>query len=128
MGARICSFHLTPTHIGARALPDADRDTVTDSGDDCLLAADPGQLDSNRDGYGNACDTDFDGDETVGARDWLILARAFDSAVGSPAYDPELDADGDGAIGPAELLLLGASFAGPPGPSGLTCAGTAPCP
>jgi hypothetical protein len=113
---------------GPREEPDADSDGVTDAEDDCLLAADPTQLDSNQDGYGNACDADYNDDGTVGGSDWLALAQAFGSTAGSPGWDPDLDANGDGTVGGAELLLLGASFAGPPGPSGLACAGSPPCP
>jgi hypothetical protein len=64
----------------------------------------------------------------VGGPDWLLLARAFGTTIGDPGYDSDRDTDGDGAIGGPEFLLLGTSFAEPPGPSGLSCAGTAPCP
>ncbi len=111
-----------------REEPDADSDGVTDAEDNCVVAANSSQLDTNQDGYGNACDGDFNDDGIVGGPDWLRLGPAFGAIVGSPAYDPELDTNGDGAIGGPEFLLLGASFALPPGPSGLACAGSPPCP
>jgi hypothetical protein len=111
-----------------REEPDGDSDGVTDAEDDCLLVANSSQLDTNQDGYGNACDPDFNDDGMVGGPDWAAVARAFGATIGTPAYDAELDINGDGAIGGPELLLVGSSFAQPPGPSGLACAGTVPCP
>lgn len=107
---------------------DADEDGVCDAEDACLLEPDPGQLDSNADGYGNACDADYDGDGAVGGDDYLLLVGGFGARLGGPDYDPDLDSDGDGAIGAPEVMLLGSAFGGPPGPSGLACAGTIPCP
>jgi hypothetical protein len=111
-----------------REEPDADSDGVTDAEDNCLLAANSSQLDTNQDGYGNACDADFNDDGIVGGPDWAMLAPAFGATIGTPRYDAELDTNGDGAIGGPEFLLLGDSFTGEPGPSGLACAGTVPCP
>lgn len=111
-----------------REEPDTDSDGVADSWDDCLLTANSNQLDANQDGYGNACDADFNDDGTVDGPDWLQLASAFGATIGNPGYATGLDTNGDGAIGAAELLFLGASFAGAPGPSGLACTGTIPCP
>src|SRR5215470_15533550 len=76
--------------------PDADSDDVPDAEDDCLTTGDSTQLDSDHDGYGNACDADYDNNGVVGTSDFLMLARAFGSTVGRPNYVPALDADGDG--------------------------------
>jgi hypothetical protein len=112
----------------AREAPDADAEGVADADDRCTLVANPTQLDTNRDGYGNACDADYDDDGSVGASDFVALRQAYGSSVGDPGYDPDLDANGDGAIGSAEFVLLRSAFGYPPGPSGLACAGTIPCP
>jgi hypothetical protein len=111
-----------------REEPDVDSDGVTDVEDACLLVANSSQLDTDGDGYGNACDADYNGDGSVGGSDWLALGAAFGASVGSPDYDPAIDMNGDGTIGGPELLLVGGSFGGPPGPSGLACAGSPPCP
>ncbi|HZO10340.1 MAG TPA: thrombospondin type 3 repeat-containing protein, partial [Myxococcota bacterium] len=107
---------------------DADADGIINAADACRRAPDPDRTDSDRDGYGNACDADYDGDGRVGIADFLALGRRFGATTGSAAYAAAFDADGDGAIGLRELLLLGASFGRPPGPSGLLCAGSVPCP
>ncbi len=107
--------------------PDADADLFADYEDNCSETPNPGQLDSNLDGYGNACDADYNDDEVVGGPDLLKLINAFGSIQGQPGYDPDLDLDGDGVIGGPELLFFSNSWAEPPGPSGLDCAGTPPC-
>jgi hypothetical protein len=116
--------------IVARTLapPDSDGDTVPDPRDTCLEEPDPGQLDSDRDGYGNACDADYDGDGAVGASDYLRLGGSLEAGFGQAGLAPELDAEGDGVIGFRELELLRRELGGPPGPSGLACAGSPPCP
>src|SRR5262249_21699034 len=107
---------------------DRDGDGVPDAEDDCVDTPNPSQLDSDGDGFGNACDADYDNDGVVGAADWIQLSQAFGSTVGGPHYSTVLDADGDGAIGGVDLLWLAQSFGKAPGPSGLSCAGTVPCP
>jgi hypothetical protein len=111
-----------------REEPDADSDGVTDAEDSCLFVANPTQLDSDQDGYGNACDADYNDNGVVDNLDFLSLRKAFGATTGSAGWDPQLDADGDGAIGNAEFTLVRAAFGAAPGPSGLACAGSVPCP
>jgi hypothetical protein len=108
--------------------PDTDADGVPDARDVCRDHPDPGQLDVDADGYGNACDADYDDDGAVGSSDWAALTVALGSTGSDPRYEHRLDAEGNGAIGASELALLRRQFGGPPGPSGLACAGTPPCP
>jgi hypothetical protein len=115
------------SEVGVVDCPDADLDGVCDAADDCATSANPGQLDTDFDGYGNACDADFGNDGRVGLGDFLTLWSRFGASLGSPSYDPHLDTDGDGAIGLFDFLGLAPSFGGPPGPSGLACAGSVPC-
>src|SRR5262249_22763155 len=48
--------------------------------------------------------------------------------IGDAKYDPAVDMNGDGTIGAPDYLLWRPFFGHPPGPSGLACAGTRPCP
>jgi hypothetical protein len=111
-----------------REEPDADSDGVTDAEDSCVFVANPTQLDSDQDGYGNACDADYNDNGVVDNLDFLSIRKAFGETTGSPGWDPQLDADGDGAIGNAEFNLVRTAFGAAPGPSGLACAGSVPCP
>jgi hypothetical protein len=106
---------------------DGDDDGVCDEADDCLATPNPSQLDGDFDGYGNACDADYSNDGTVGIQDLMSLGAALGSAAGDPGYAPALDVDGDGAIGDPELAFFASQFGRLPGPSGLGCAGSAPC-
>jgi len=120
------SFCSSPGDL--REAPDADSDGATDTEDDCLFVANQTQLDSDRDGYGNACDADYNDDGVVGTLDFMRLRHAFGTTADSAGWDAQLDANGDGVIGSFEMNLMRDSFGAPPGPSGLACAGSAPCP
>ncbi len=108
--------------------PDADADGAADGADNCALLANAGQADTDQDGFGDACDPDLDGDGRVGGPDLLRLAGAFGAATGDARYDARADFDADGVVGAPDLLRLAGAFGEAPGPSGLACAGTAPCP
>jgi hypothetical protein len=96
--------------------------------DDCSLVPNPDQCDTDRDGYGNACDGDFDQNGRVDALDWSRLVRDRHAGVDS-GRGTDMNCDGvvDGADFPA-LHPPFASRGSAPGPSGLRCAGNAPCP
>jgi hypothetical protein len=108
--------------------PDSDDDGSPDPEDNCRDLANAEQLDTDQDGYGNACDGDFTNDGRVGGPDLLILGRSFATHVGDADYDARADMNGDGAIGGADVALWAPLFLSQPGPSGLSCAGTIPCP
>ncbi len=91
---------------------DSDNDGVFDALDNCLEASNADQLDVDGDGYGNACDADFDNDCAVNFADLALLKQAF---LGS---DPVYDLDGDGAVNFADIAGFKAQFLAPPGPSG----------
>lgn len=42
--------------------PDSDSDGVIDANDNCVYDANPAQTDTDSDGYGDECDSDYDGD------------------------------------------------------------------
>ncbi len=105
-----------------------DFDGVADAQDNCLIAANASQLDTNADGYGNICDADWNSpnDGVVGGPDLLEIGRCFGMASDPSCAD--VDCNGDAVTGGPELLCFGAAFGEAPGPSGLACAGAVPCP
>jgi hypothetical protein len=110
------------------ASSDQDQDGVPDDSDNCLLEANPSQLDTDQDGYGNLCDADFDDDGIVNLLDFGLLRSAYLTQAGHPSWNPEVDANGDGLVNVLDFGEFRAAYLGVPGPSGLACAGTAPCP
>lgn len=110
--------------------PDMDSDGTVDVQDICKLnptSPSPNACDTDTDGYGNACDADFNDDGTVGVPDFPTFSGAF-GTTGAPCFH-EADTNGDGTVGIPDFPTFSGSFGGPPGPSGLSCAGvTNPCP
>jgi len=119
--------------LGARAgiNGDVDNDTVPDHMDNCMLVrngaaeAPNNQCDTDRDGYGNACDFDVNQDNVVGLPDFGPFTAGFGGS-GHPTN--AVDANCDGIIGLPDFGVFTATFGGPPGPSGHSCARMVPCP
>jgi hypothetical protein len=108
--------------------PDGDADGVPDADDNCAEIANPTQADANLEGFGDACDADYDDDGAVTALDFSTLRAAYGSEAGGERWNAEVDHDGDGAITAADFTVLRSRYGSSPGPSGLVCAGAAPCP
>lgn len=69
------------------AQADSDGDGVADVVDNCVSISNPEQLDTDRDGLGNACDSDDDGDGVVDSLDAFPLDSRYrfdDDADGMP--------------------------------------------
>ena len=108
---------------------DQDGDGVCDDEDNCLSIPNPDQRDSDEDGFGNGCDTDYNDDLAVGIPDFGLFSPETGKNWCVPAYDPQFDANGDNVIGIPDFAVLLTFLGQPPGPSGLSCAGvTVPCP
>jgi hypothetical protein len=101
---------------------DADGDGLPNEADNCMDEVNPNQRDTDADGFGNACDGDYDNDGFVGLDDFSMFLDSF----GSASWDRDLT--GDGIVGLADFGSFAGRFGGLPGPSGLLCAGTPPCP
>jgi len=100
---------------------DADSDGVADAHDNCVNTANPSQLDTNYDGIGNHCDPDYWNDGTVDDIDFEIFSECYGGS------DPHCDLTGDGIVGGVDFGVFTSFHPGPPGASGLACAGTIPC-
>lgn len=96
---------------GPGPLSDNDTDGVSDSADNCLGVANADQRDTDNDGYGNACDGDFNGNGSVDFADLGTFKAAFGSA------DPLADFDGSGAVDFGDLGIFKSMFGQSPGPS-----------
>jgi formylglycine-generating enzyme required for sulfatase activity len=107
---------------------DADEDGVEDADDNCVEVANASQSDPDQDGYGTACDADFNNDGVVGGPDFAQFVASFGSSAGDPEYDSSLDLNEDGGIGGPDYGAFLSRFGESPGPSGLACAGSIPCP
>jgi hypothetical protein len=102
---------------------DADGDQVPDSADNCQSQPNPSQLDVDGDGFGNACDADFDDNGISGISDYGTFRSCYGQAVpasAGPPADPtcaESDMNGDRVVGVADYGLFRSGFGSPPGPS-----------
>ena len=118
-------------NANAGAVVDGDSDLVPDQFDNCVARANgpaegSNQVDADLDGYGNACDSDYNQDFATTTLDFSTFLNAFTGAV----PNLETDHNGDGATTTLDFSRFLADFQGlvGPGPSGLACAGvTTPC-
>jgi len=101
---------------------DADSDGTADERDNCInipnvpLATDPGgnaQLDTNGDGYGNACDADLNNDGVVNGLDVGPFTVEFGTT------GPDADLNGDGTVNGLDVGPFVSGFGQAPGPSAL---------
>ena len=92
---------------------DTDADGYSDIEDNCIETANPTQSDDDDDGYGNACDADFNNDGAVGMDDVGALLRGLNTV------NPVMDLDEDGVVGLSDLLTTYYALGTVPGPSAL---------
>jgi hypothetical protein len=120
---------LLPFGAWAGPAADSDSDGTYDPVDVCSLDPTVPSLcpfDTNADGYGNSCDGDFDDDGVTDFNDIPLfggdIGLGSDSGIGS-------DMNCDGVVDFNDIPVFGTQIGqGFPGPSGLSCQGTPPCP
>ncbi|NNF17054.1 MAG: hypothetical protein HKN70_09920 [Gammaproteobacteria bacterium] len=93
---------------------DVDEDGVDDSVDNCTLIPNAAQIDTNGDGYGNACDPDLDNNGIVNFTDVSLWAPLFNTVTSGDA-----DFNGDGVANFGDFAIFSDYFLEPPGPSAL---------
>ena len=118
---------------------DDDNDSAPDTADNCQFVANFTQVDTDQDGYGQFCDFDFNNDGSlVNNGDFaLALSQVGNLTCGPTGVPPcpgppynccVCDFNQDGICKNGEAAAVGAQIGKKPGPSGLACAGTPPCP
>ncbi len=99
-GALTASRSFSPAGQLVRALPDADDDGIPNGADNCVLAANANQQDSDGDRFGNACDHDITGDDRV---DWQDMLQVLGCVGHSVSVEETLHSAGPGAEGECGL-------------------------
>ncbi len=95
----------------AADVSNSDGDTIPDNIDNCTLTDNENQVDTDGDGYGNACDADFNNDCIVNFPDLGIFRTLF--------FQPnnQADLDGNGITNFVDLGIFRQLFFAAPGPS-----------
>lgn len=112
---------------------DTDDDGVWDVLDNCVLVANapPADCDTDRDGFGNACDGDFDnsGSNTASADFSNHFVPDFTGGGADSGVGTDMDCSGTVNANDFSVFFVPQfTGTGTPGPSGLSCAGSVPCP
>ncbi len=96
---------------------DCDGDGVPGDQDNCVDRPNPWQGDTDLDGYGNACDADYDNSGAVAGTDFNLFKTYY-------RYNVENgDHDCTGVVGGTDYGAFKMLYGQPPGRSGLSCAG-----
>jgi hypothetical protein len=119
-------------NVSAGPNDDVDGDGVKNLVDNCVQIANgnndqgnqTGPLDADRDGFGNACDADFNNNGTINVQDFALFSAAYGAAYpGSASYADTIDMNANGTINVQDFATFSAGYgSGLPGPSALKCA------
>ena len=94
---------------------DTDEDGIPDYADNCIFLANPTQVDSDVDGYGNRCDGDLDGNHFTNAFDTVLFRRQLGMPSDGPVYNPA-DINANGVVNSQDAVLFRQLLGSPPGP------------
>jgi len=103
---------------GPAPIADGDADGVVDALDNCTLAANPTQCDSDADGYGNRCDADLNDNGATNAQDSTLFRAQLGLPSAGPTYNPA-DLNCSGSVNAQDNVLFRGLLGQTPGPSGL---------
>lgn len=103
-----------------QALADSDLDGVNDDLDNCTLVPNPGQTDTDGDGYGNRCDPDLNNNCRIDFADLGLMRSVFFTA------DPDADLDVSGSVNFSDLMIMRQFFFMEPGPGLGVCGACEP--
>jgi lysophospholipase L1-like esterase len=106
------------------ATADSDGDGIPDLCDNCSAHPNPDQRDTDRDGFGNACDADFNNDGIVNNLDLAIFKTEFRRS----GDDLMSDLDGDYLVNALDLDIFRSLLGKPPGPAFTAPRGSAAAP
>jgi hypothetical protein len=106
---------------------DTDSDGIRNGSDNCTLLSNASQADSDGDGYGNRCDADLNNNGATNAQDTSMFRPRLGTTTVPPVYD-KADFNANGVVNAQDTSIFRTLLGSPPGPSGLACAGTVPCP
>jgi hypothetical protein len=99
-------------------LKDADADAAYDDQDNCINAANAGQIDSDNDGFGNHCDGDLDNNGWTNAFDTPLFREQIGQPSVAPTYNIA-DLNANGYVNAFDIPLFRSLLGSAPGPSGL---------
>ena len=105
---------------------ESDSDGVPCDADNCVFVPNASQADTDLDGYGNACDADYDNTGVVGTTDFSTFKQAWNTSA--PTYNEQVDHDCTGVVGTTDFSTFKQLWNQASGPTDLACAGTVPCP
>nr|WP_320192374.1 S8 family serine peptidase [uncultured Desulfobacter sp.] len=81
-------------------LADADGDQIPDQDDNCRLTANRAQIDTDNDGYGNACDCDLNNDDVVSLADFSNFRQLWGGSSESA------DFNSDGRVNQIDYIIF----------------------
>ncbi len=89
---------------------DTDKDGILNYDDNCPLTANPGQEDTNGDGYGNMCDCDLDNNDRVWMSDYAIFGNAWNSRPDDPNWNPDADFNSNDRVWMGDYSIFGSRW------------------
>ncbi len=105
---------------------DDDSDFIGNVCDNCSAVANATQCDSDGDGYGNRCDGDMNNNTATNSQDYVLFRQQLGTVMADPYNKADINCNG--VANSQDYVLFRQLLGSPPGPSGLACAGTYPCP